>query len=286
MMTKEERVARYLELTAENFPYDTSHVMKEMDVTDEDIEALRQKLERERSMRSTQKRDLVVKQVIKPLLKKHGFSTGGLDWRREIADGYIIIHMMNSQFNSSVTGVCFRFHISTVKKDEIKTKLSEQWIYNQNCELKQFDFLPYCGMLSPYYEGDMYKIDGYKNYLPTDMPVEDICTQFEEDFGEYILPELNTVENYEDFLALRGRKLKRQEEKEIRLLRYYYFAQSGTAATTGGSANAWLAKMREDYGLSMADIESHIDWMDVCRKNSAFPSVDAKAYALLQKPMP
>lgn len=286
MTTKEEQVVRYLELAAEKFPYDTSDLKEEMGVTDSDIEELRRKMERALSMRPTQKRDLVVKQVIKPLLKKHGFSTGGQDWRREISDGYLIIHMMNSQFSSIVTGVCFRFHISAVKEDEIKTKISEQWVYNQECELKQFDFLPYCGMLSPYYEGDMYKIDGYKNYLPTDMPVENICTQFEEDFGQYILPELDAVDRCEKFLALRDRKLKRQEEKEIRLLRYYYFAQTGTTALTNGMANARLTEMREDYGLSMADIESHIDWMDVCRKNSSHPTVDAKAYALLQKPMP
>ena len=100
MTTKEEQVVRYLELAAEKFPYDISDLEEEMGVTDTDIEELRRKMERALSMRPTQKRDLVVKQVIKPLLKKHGFSTGGLDWRRKITDGYLIIHMMNSQFSS------------------------------------------------------------------------------------------------------------------------------------------------------------------------------------------
>lgn len=136
------------------------------------------KREAELSLKPIEKRNLVVKQAIKPLLKKHGFSTGGLDWRRELEDLYIRIHMMNSQFNSISTGANFRFHISAVKKSEIIDNLSNQWQHNQLCDLNQFDFLPYGGMLSPYYSGDMYKIDGYKGYLPWDSPVEDICRQF------------------------------------------------------------------------------------------------------------
>lgn len=197
-MTKGERVAHYFELVSmpEHLPYDSSHFKLELDISDEDIENYRQEMESRLSMRPTEKRDIVVKQVIKPLLKKHGFSTSGMDWRREIEDGYVIIHMMNSQFNGISTGVSFRFHISAVKKDEIRDKLSNQWIYNQTCDLRQFAFLPYCGMLSPYYSGDMYTIDGYKNYLPSDTPVEEICGQIGVDFEKYILPELCKVQCY------------------------------------------------------------------------------------------
>ena len=130
-----------------------------------------------------------MKQSIKPLLKSYGYSVSGVDWRRELEDAYLIIHMINSQFNSIVTGANFRFHISAAKKEEIKGKLSDEWTY-QGEELNQFDFLPYCGMLSPYYSGGMYQIDGYKNFLPSDTPVEEICRQIEEDFGSCILPEL------------------------------------------------------------------------------------------------
>lgn len=66
-------------------------------------------------MKPTEKRDAVVKQIIKPLLKKNGFTISGLNWHREVSDSYIIIHMFNSQFNSIVTGARFRFHISMSK---------------------------------------------------------------------------------------------------------------------------------------------------------------------------
>lgn len=144
-----------------------------------------------------------MKQSIKPLLKSYGYSVSGVDWRRELEDAYLIIHMINSQFNSIVTGANFRFHISAAKKEEIKGKLSDEWMYHQGEELNQFDFLPYCGMLSPYYSGGMYQIDGYKNFLPSDTPVEEICRQIEEDFGSCILPELAEVSCYHDFQLLR-----------------------------------------------------------------------------------
>lgn len=280
-MTKEERVIRYFDLasTPEYLPYDTSGLRKELDITEEDIDDYRQKLESSLSLKPVEKRDIVVKQVIKPALKKCGFSTSGLDWRRETEDAYIIIHMQNSQFNSIAGGACFRFHISASKKEEIAEKLSDQWMYNQGLELKQFDFLPYCGMLSPYYAGDMYKIDGYKNYLPTDTPVEDICRRIGEDFETYILPALCAVTSYEDFEKLRADRLKRYEEKEIRLLRYYHAAQTAVSETSGIGYRS-LVFLGKQLALEPEDIESHLEWLAVCRENSSFTKLDATEIAV------
>ncbi len=280
-MTKEERVIRYFDLASmpENLPYDTSGIMKKLDISPADVENYRQKLESELSMKPTEKRDVVVKQIIKPLLKKCGFSTAGLDWHREMDDSFIIIHMMNSQFNSIATGVSFRFHISAVKKDEIRNKLSDQWVYNQRDDIRQFLFLPYCGMLSPYCSGDMYKIDGYKNFLPTDTPVEDICRQIGEDFEKYILPELCAVKSYEDFLELRARKLERYKEKEIRLLRFYHVVQ-WCASELSGSRYDSVVELRKELELSAEDIASHLEWLDICRENSDFTKLDAKEIAI------
>lgn len=280
-MTKEERVIRYFDLASmpEYLPYDTSGIMKKLDISSADVENYRQKLESELSMKPTEKRDVVVKQVIKPLLKKCGFSTAGLDWHRETDDSFIIIHMMNSQFNSIATGVSFRFHISAVKKDEIRHKLSDQWVYNQRDDIRQFLFLPYCGMLSPYCSGDMYKIDGYKNFLPTDTPVEDICRQIGEDFEKYILPELCAVKSCEDFLELRARKLERYKEKEIRLLRFYHVVQ-WCASELSGSRYDRAVELRKELELSAEDIASHLEWLDICRENSEFTKLDAKEIAI------
>lgn len=280
-MTKNESVIRYLDLASmpENLPYDTSHIMKELNITNDDISAYRYEVESELSLKPVEKRNIVVKQVIKPLLKTFGFSSGGLDWRREIDDSYLIIHMMNSQFNSIATGVSFRFHISASKKDTIKNHVSNQWAYNQGCDLNQFSFLPYCGMFSQYYSGSMYCIDGYKNYLASNSPIEDICRQLGEDFGKYILPELCEIKTYEDFLDLRVQKLKRYDEKEIRLLQYFYAVQS-SAMEMSGKARDNLISLREKLELNVEDIAAHIKWLDVIRNNFPFTKVDAKELAI------
>ncbi|WP_461733087.1 DUF4304 domain-containing protein [Enterococcus sp. LJL128] len=280
-MMKEEKVNYYLELISmpEYLPYDTSGIMNELAISDDDVAAYQHQKAREISLTPVEKRNIIVKQVIKPLLKKNGFSTAGLTWYREIGDSYLIIHMMNSQFNSNSTGASFRFHISASKKDEIKEQLSKQWIYNQACELNQFDFLPYCGMLSPYYSGGMYKIDGYKNFLPSNRPIEQICRQIGADFETWILPELCRIKSYENFSELRSQKLKQHESKEVKLLRYYYAAQS-TAANPNKASYKMLVAMKKELGLSEEAIRAHIDWLDICRENSSFTKVDAKEWAL------
>lgn len=281
-MTKEERVMRYFDLVSmpENLPYETSRFKQELDITDDDIDNYRKKLEDELSLKPVEKRDILIKQVIKPLLKKYGFSTSGSDWRRETDDAYIFIHLQNSQINSIATGARFCFHISASKKEEIVEKLSNQWMYNQcTCNLTPFDFFPYCGMLSAYYSAGWYQIDGYKNYLPTDTPIEDICRQIGEDFDKYILPELSTVKSYEDFLNLRTQKLKRYEEKEIRLLKYYHAAQN-SAIEYGGAGLPLLVYLRKELGLNIDDITSHFEWLDICREHFTFTKVDAKELAI------
>ena len=279
-MTKEERVVKYLEIAAKYCQYDTSHFQEKLGVSDGDVRELQEKREKELSSKPVEKRNEVVKKIIKPLLKKHGFSTSGTDWRRRLEDdSYLIIHMLSSRFNGTATGANFRFHISASKKEEIRGKLSNQWMYNQGRDLLHVDFLPYCGMLSPYYSGGEYKIDGYKNYLPVDTPLEGIFRQMEEDFGTYILPELDKVRCYDDFPKLWEEKRKRQNEKEICLLRYYYMAQWCAKEQTGRGFQE-LVEYRKKQGLKKADILLHIDWLDVCRKNSDFPALDAREFAL------
>lgn len=280
-MTIEERVIRYFDVASmpENLPYDISPYKRELEITDEDIENYRKKLEDELSMKPAEKRDVLIKQVIKPLLKKYGFSTSGSDWRRETDDAYIFIHLQKMH-SDIVTGACFYIHISASKKEEIVEKLSNQWMYNRlACNLSPFDFLPYCGLLSAYNGADWYQIDGYKNYLPTDTPIEDICRQIGEDFDKYILPELSAIKSYEDFMDLRAQKLKRHEEKEIRLLKYYHAAQ-WSAISLGESAFSNLVKSRKELGLSVEDITSHLEWLDICRENFTFTKVDAKELAI------
>ncbi len=281
-MTKEEKVAYYLDQASmpENLCYDTSDLMEELGITEDDIADYRQKLTDAMSMKSVEKRNLVVKQVIKPLLKKFGFSSAGQKWHRETDDVRLTIEMQNSQFNGVPTGVSFRFFIRAVRKDGSAGQPADRK-KPESCELKQFDFLPYCGMLSPLCQADWYNFDGYKDYLPSDMPVEDICRQIEEDFGSYVLPELSAVKTYEDFLELQDRAQGRRKEKEVRLLQFYEAAQSmASVVSINPIQYTLLVNLRKNLGLSAEDVASHLEWLDVCRERSAFTKIDARELAV------
>lgn len=242
-----------------------------LEVTGDDMQELQGE-----KLSPIEKRNILVKQVIKPLFKKYGFSAKGSNWYREIEDAYIIVHLMNSQFNDARLGVRFRFHISASKKDEIRDTLSNQLIHNSfHNELSQFAFLPYGGMMSPFYAGDMYRIDGYGK----DTPVEGICKRIGEDFEQYILPELCAIQSYEDFMEMRGRKKKRYEEKEIKVFQYYYAVQTAGVTRWCGDPSRPFREMmdlRKKLGLSAEDILSHLEWLDICRENSYYPDFDAR----------
>lgn len=68
-MTKEDRVVRYLERASKELLYDTGYYKEELGISDEDIREIQKKRETEISLKPTEKRNLVVKQSIKPLLK-------------------------------------------------------------------------------------------------------------------------------------------------------------------------------------------------------------------------
>lgn len=281
-MTKDEKVAYYLDLASrpENLSYDTSDWMEELGITEDDISDYRQKLTDAMSMKSVEKRNLVVKQVIKPLLKKFGFSTAGQKWHRETDDVRLTIELQNSQFNGMPTGIRFRFFIRAVRKDGSAGQPADRK-EPASCELNQFDFLPHRGMLSPLCCADWYQFDGYQDYLPSDVPVEDICRQIEEDFGSYILPELSAVKTYEDFLELYDRAQGRREEKEVRLLQFYDAAQSMASVVSMNPIQyTLLVNLRKNLGLNAEDVASHLEWLDVCRKRSSFTKVDARELAV------
>lgn len=70
-----------------------------------------------------------------------------------------------------------------------------------------------------------------------------------------------------------------RQEMEMRLLRYYYAAQQ-SALWSKDSDYERLAGLKKELELSAEDISSHLEWLDVCRKNSHFTKVDAKEIAM------
>lgn len=125
-------------------------------------------------------------------------------------------------------------------------------------------------MLSPYCSGDMYKIDGYQNYLPTDAPVENILAQIRGDFEDYVIPELLDVHNIDEWKLLYQTKKNRYAQKENYILRFF------SLVILMQTAAEW-PKWREKYGLTQEDILAHLDWLAIMEQHSAFPDADMKS---------
>lgn len=277
--SKEKRLEYYfkmLELPYGQRPH--SYVLLEqLGLTEEEAGEYQRQKDSEVSMKPGKKRDLAVKEVVRPLLKAAGFKGRGLGWWKELDDSWLLIHMDSSHFNSASSGANFSFRFSASRKDEVRDTVERQWIYNQLCSLTQSNFLPYCGYLSPYISGSSYKIDGYRNYLPKDEPLESIETQMREDFQDYILPQLEPVRTKADWDGLRARLLARYEEKEIRLLVYYHLARDLACSENNRHR---LMELQKEQRLTAEDITGHFDWLKIIEKHSAFPSQDTRPYIL------
>lgn len=231
-------------------------------------------------MKTGEKRDFIVREIIKPMLKERGFRAKKTDWWKELSDGYLFIHMKNSQFNSAATGFCFCFQFSATLKDQVSGALEKQWIANQICCLEESAFLPYCGYLSPNRISLGYQIDGYRDYTPTDIAVEEIASQIQNDFTEYILPEIEKVHSVSDFDHLLDEKRKRYAEPEVRLCRFY----SSMLTLSCNESNLPAARRaREEFGLTAEEIRSRYDWLSVIVQNSPFPRADEQARDFIEK---
>lgn len=246
LRSKEERLEYY-------FKFIYHGVSREaLDLTEEDVRNYQLMKEREVSMRPGEKHKIVVQTVIKKLLKEEGFKCKGNTWRKELADGELYIYMKTGRFCSMGNGSYFHFKIYFRNTEEKTAAIDTRG------SLTNFVFLPYCGFLSPISSGYDYRIDGYRNYLPSDMPAEEICAQIQRDFEDHILPALRNVKVKEDWQKLYKEKCGRYEEKDVCLLRYYSTASTLSCVESNLTG---LIEMKRSCELTEEDIKSHFDWL-------------------------
>lgn len=251
--------------------------LDELELTEEDVREYQKRKEAEVSMKPEQKQDAVVKQVVIPLLRDKGFQTSGTSWWKELEDCWLFLYMKNSSCNGAGTGVTFCFEISVSGKDEIKDKLSEQWMYNQFDCLCQNDFLPYQGYLTPRVEALGYRIDGYRNYLPLDEPLEEIMERIRGHFENYIFPALDRIRTKADWDLLYKEKKVAKDTEDIRLLRYYSSAHMLSCAE---SNIPLLMGFQKNFGLTSEQILSHFDWLEIIIQKSDRTFDDTKSFIL------
>ncbi len=244
-------------------------------LTEEDVRNYQLRKETEISMKPNEKRDMVVKEILKPMFKNAGFKCKGMNWWKELEDGYLFIYMKNSRFNSVATGCKFSFQFSASRFDEIRDKIETQYIYNQMKCIEENVFLPHCGYLSAIHDGLDYTIDGYQSYLPKDIPVLIIMNRIRDDFDKYIMPEIEEIKTVSEFEALMEEKKKVLETKEAKLLCFYSHCLMSCSIDSNMPLTLDMLKRIQ---LSEEEIREHYDWLKIMTAKFYLPHLNAVPY--------
>ncbi|MBQ6734392.1 MAG: hypothetical protein IJR00_05735 [Lachnospiraceae bacterium] len=237
---------------------DSGFMKKELSVTEEDEMRYQQLCLERCSMSSAEKKKRIVKEVISPLLKENGFLGSAPDWYRTLSDGYLLAHLTSGMFNGPSTGNSFHIEFSVCDADVPKKELKKKWEDNLFAYISHVDLLPNRGMLSPYVQGEDYRIDGYRFYLPIDMPIDELITAIHRDFTEHILPVLCGIscrKEYEE-LRVRVREKDAQDGKETGMFRIMHLAVLSRAMQP---EHTGIARLQQESGLPKDEILAHED---------------------------
>lgn len=218
-------------------------------------------------MTSKEKKSIILKEVITPAFKQAGYRTIGQTYYCVQGDCCIAVKIQSSHFNSDATGYTFWFHIHAFPKETSKETLKE-WNAWGSSDVHESLLLPDCGHLHPYRSPLGYQIDGYKNYAPQDMDVEDIKKRIGSDLHDVILPQLAEIKSLDDWKTRKEEWMERGNSQRVLLLNYFGSAQM--SATVPEMAIK-LRDTQRRFGLSSEMIRENEALYQEIRALSAWP---------------
>ena len=229
-------------------------------------------------MKSVEKRDKLVKEVIKPMMKEEGYKCFRNTWYSQREDCYVVVHMQNSMWNSEVTGICFWFNIDVLPQSKIDDiKQVKEWV-NSFSMIHECEFLPKSGLLHEYRNGMVgYQIDGYRNSVPLNMDYESITIQIKKDFQFFILPQLQKIHTIKEWEQLREKLLMSPCTKEVLLLLYYDTANTYACSDC---IVLELKKFREYANLTIDEIKENIGLLKEVQRYAATVCENAEEYIM------
>lgn len=172
-------------------------------------------------MTSKEKRDTLLREVVKPELKNAGYRLKGRAYISMRDNGFLAIGLSNGRFISNSLGFSFGFSIQFFSDEFSEERLKNTW---NDC-IDEAPLLPDYGFLHPYRSGLGYTIDGYKNYQPQDMDVEDIKNCVRDDLHLFIFPQLAEINCYEEWKRKKQEWYGRYYSKRVSLLHFYSAVQ-------------------------------------------------------------
>lgn len=226
-------------------------------------------------MTSKEKKDFILKEVIKPGFQNAGYEKAGETYNSARKDCCIAVRVQSSQFNSAATGYTFWLNIAAFPKDVKKETLKEGCFR----EIREAVLLPDCGFLHPYRNSMGYHIDGYKDYKPQDMDVEKIRKRISEDLSQYILPKLQEIETMSDWEQHKQEWEAQFNSERVRLIRYFEGAQMQFLDFGARSAEA-LSVLQANTGVSAEEIRENQSLYEQVKGLSSFPNEDKWKYIM------
>ena len=227
-------------------------------------------------MTSKEKKTIVIREVITPAFKEAGFRTLGQTYYRVQGECCMLVNLQSSHFNSAATGFTFWFHIDVRPKEFSKEEI-RQWNECASSDVHECLLLPDCGYLHPYHTSLGYQIDGYRNYQPQDMDVEDIKKRIGNDFRDYILPQLDEVGSMEDWQIRKKEWQERMETPRVRMLRYLSSAQMSADIPESIPA---LKMSQQQIGVSAEEIRQSRELYLKIKELSSWPDEDKWQFIL------
>lgn len=218
-------------------------------------------------MTSKEKKNLVLKEIVKPLLKKAGYRSLGNVYYSQRGDCCLALCLKGSHWNSVAAGYSFWFEIAAFEGEVNEDIKKGYWLP----QMKEYALLPDLGYLHPYRQAFSYQIDGYKNYQPQDMDLEEIKSRIQDDMERYIIPELAQVENFSDWDHKQKEWSQRGSSEKVRLLRY--FTMTHTLAATSGNLPHFF-NARRQFNLSIETILKNEAMYHQIQQASPWPEKD------------
>lgn len=228
-------------------------------------------------MTTKEKKTIILKEVITPAFKEEGYRTIGQTYYRVQGDCCMTVKIQSSHFNSAATGNTFWFHIEAFPKETSREQLKE-WNSWGSSSIHESSLLPDCGYLHPYRNALGYCIDGYKNYVPQDMDIEDIKERIGSDLREVILPQLDEIKSLDDWNRQKEEWTEQSwQSTRILLIRYFGSAQMSAVVPE------MVLKLRDTqhrFGLSSETIRENEPLYQEVRAFSDWPDDDKWSFIL------
>jgi hypothetical protein len=200
---------------------------------------------------SKEKKDIILREVIKPELKNAGYRAKERNYQSVRDDCWVMLRIYSGRFNSDALGFTFGLSISALKGEWTKENLWHCWFYDS---IHEKLLLPDCGFLHPYHKALGYEIDGYKYYQPQDMDLEDIKNRITDDLRQYILPPLAEINCYEDWERKSAEWKERVYTKRVRLLSFFSIEQD---SATFSSMRKGTPTLMNTFDVSAQDIKEN-----------------------------